>query len=274
MARVAFFPILTALGVAVGFSSSAGALAETAPADAVASGAALQSWREYRPALGLKPPQAESLVLGRGSATTQLLARFARTHDMTGPILYSLDRPTTGPGLHSPEQVTGVLWRGGERWSSSLESSTSSDMLSEARRTSLTGLIHAPIVGGAGVSLGLRYSMAQRPGNGGSTDTPFVNGYTLQPGRLDSSASQLAYQLQLNYLYGERNTVALNYSSRREWDQYRLAPDPLGADGWQLSLTGEHWLSPSWALRYDIPTPESSSLIRRQGLRLGLHYRF
>jgi hypothetical protein len=80
--------------------------------------------------------------------------------------------------------------------------------------------------------------------------------------------------VQLNYLYGERSTVALTYSSRRELEQYRLAADPLLADGWQLTLTGEHWFSPSWALRYDLPAPESSSLLRRQGLRLGVHYRF
>jgi hypothetical protein len=41
-----------------------------------------------------------------------------------------------------------------------------------------------------------------------------------------------------------------------------------------LSFTGEHWFSPSWALRYDLPASESSSMMRRQGLRLGVHYRF
>ena len=167
-----------------------------------------------------------------------------------------------------------MVWRGGERWSSSFESSTSSDTLSETRRTSLTGLVHAPIVGGAGISLGLKYSMAHTPGYGSGSDTPFVNGYTLLSGRVDALAPQFAYQLQLNYLYGERNTVALTYSSRREWEQYRLTPDPFTADGWQLSLTGEHWFSPSWALRYDLPAPESNSLLRRQGLRFGVHYRF
>jgi long-subunit fatty acid transport protein len=96
----------------------------------------------------------------------------------------------------------------------------------------------------------------------------------LPPERADSGAQQLGYQLQLNYLYGERNTVALTYNSRRELDQYRLASDPLSSDAWQLSLTGEHWFSPSWALRYDIPTPESSGVVWRQGLRLGVHYRF
>ena len=63
-------------------------------------------------------------------------------------------------------------------------------------------------------------------------------------------------------------------STDDEWDQYRLTPDPMGADGWQLSVTGEHWFSPSWALRYDLGGPEASSSLRRQGLRLGVQYRF
>jgi hypothetical protein len=112
------------------------------------------------------------------------------------------------------------------------ESSTSSDTLSETRRT-ISRSIHAPIIGGAGISLGLKYSGAQTPGYGSGSDTPFVNGYALLSGRVDAPSPQFAYELQLNYLYGERNTVALTYSSRREWEQYRLASDPFTSDGWK-----------------------------------------
>ena len=141
-------------------------------------------------------------------------------------------------------------------------------------RTTLTGQIHAPIFGGAGISVGLKYTAAHTPGYGSASDRALVNGYTLLPGRLEIPPAQLAYHFQLNYLYSERSTVALTYSSRRDWEQYRLASDPLTSDVPQLGITGEHWFSPTWALRYDVTAPESGNLIRRQGLRLGVHYRF
>jgi hypothetical protein len=229
----------------------------------------------YRSALGLKPSQSGAAVLGHGSATTRLLARYARTAEIDTPLFYAYEHLPSGPGLRSSAETTGVVIRGGERWSASFESSTSTDMLTASRRTALLTQIHAPLLGSTGVSVGIRYSSSQTPAyTGGSADTPFGNGYVSSAGRADSAAQQLGYQLQLNYLYGERNTVALTYSSRRESEQFRLGSDPSSPDGSQLSVTGEHWFSPSWALRYDIPTPESSSLIRRQGLRLGLRYRF
>lgn len=228
----------------------------------------------YRSALGLKPSQRGSGALGRGSATTLLLARLAQTQAVPGPLFFAVERVPPVLGLRGPEQAAGIVLRGGERWTSSFELSSAENALTANRRTALLGQIHAPLAGGVGVSVGIRYSRSQDPAYSGGADTPFGNGYVLSPGRADSTAQQLGYQLQLNYLYGERNTVALTYSSRRELEQYRLASDPLASDGRQLSLTGEHWFSPSWALRYDLPTPESSNLIRRQGLRLGVHYRF
>ena len=224
----------------------------------------------YRPVLGLRLPETENAALGNASATTRLLARYARTSDVAQPIAYSVERAPWGLGSRGTERATGLVLRAAEGWSSAFEASTSTDAVTAARRTVLSGQLYAPLIGGAGLALGLSYSTWQSPSFAGS-DTPF-NGYTLLPGR-DPSNQQLGYQLQLNYLYGERNLVALTYGSRRDWEQYRLAPDPLASDPRQLSLTGEHWFSPSWAVRYEIPTPEAGNL-KRQGLRLGLHYRF
>ena len=221
----------------------------------------------YRSALGLRSPeQPEGLTLGRGSATAGLLARYA-TSDIAEPLVYTTERAPRGLGLRGAERVTGLMLRG-TGWASALEASTSTDAYTAARRTALSGRVYAPLIGGAGLAFGLSYSGWQSPTLAGS-DTP-----GLLPGRFDANSRQIAYQLQLNYLYGDRNLVGLTYSSRREWEHFRLAPDPLAPDASQLSLSGEHWFSPSWALRYEIPAPEPGNLIRRQGLRLGLHYRF
>ena len=228
----------------------------------------------YRSALGLKPSQRSSgVLLGRGSSTTQLLARLAQTHAVAEPLFYAVERVPPALGLRGAEQAAGIVLRGGERWTSSFELSSAENALTANRRTELLGQIYAPLTAGFGVSVGIRYSSLQTPAYTG-VDTPFGNGYVSSAGRADSAGQQLGYLLQLNYVYGERNTVALTYNSRRESEQFRLSADPSSPDGSQLSVTGEHWFSPSWALRYDIPTPDSSSLIRRQGLRLGVHYRF
>ena len=46
-----------------------------------------------------------------------------------------------------------------------------------------------------------------------------------------------------------------------------------GAGLRQFSFTGQHWLTPSWALSYDVLSSDPSSF-RLQGLRLGARYRF
>jgi hypothetical protein len=225
----------------------------------------------YRSALGFRLPEREGLRLGGGSATTGLLARYARASDIAQPLFYAIERAPRGLGLRGSERVTGLMLRGGG-WSSAFEAGTSTDAFTAARRTVLSGQLYAPLIGRAGLAFGLSYSAWQSPAL--AADPLVGPGYGLFPGRADAGSQQITYQLQLNYAYGERNLVGLTYNSRREWEHFRLAPDPLAPEARQLSLSGEHWFSPSWALRYEIPAPEPGNLIRRQGLRLGLHYRF
>jgi len=231
--------------------------------------------RGYRSALGLKAARSDLAALGHSTASALLLARYAQTAEIRAPLVYGYEQSPSGPGLRRTGQTSGVVIRGGDRWSASFESSTSTDTLTAGSRTALLTQFHAPLFAGAGVSIGLRYSASLGPAYGiGGGDAPLINGYTLLPARQDFATQQVGYQLQFNYLYGERNAVAVTYNSRREPDQYPFALDSLGVEGRQLSLTGEHWFSPSWALRYDIGAAEPGNQMRRQGLRLGVHYRF
>ena len=230
--------------------------------------------RGYRSPLGLKSPQSGSRPQQQASTSAQVLARVALEQTVAEPLTYSIARAPAVLGLRGAEQAAGIVLRGSDRWASSFELSSAEDAVTAGRRTAVQGHVHAPLTDSIGLSVGIRLSGLQAPSSVAGADTPYANGYVMQSGRADVYAQQLGYQLQLNYLYGERNTVALSYVSRREADQFRLGADPSLLEGSLLSVTGEHWFSPSWALRYDIPTPESSSLIRRQGLRLGLHYRF
>ena len=61
--------------------------------------------------------------------------------------------------------------------------------------------------------------------------------------------------------------------SGRELETFTAGFDSPGAGLRQFSFTGQHWLTPSWALSYDVLSNDPSSF-RLQGLRLGVRYRF
>jgi YaiO family outer membrane protein len=101
----------------------------------------------------------------------------------------------------------------------------------------------------------------------------FRSAYTLYSSRADGSPLGSAQRFQVNYFYGDRNTVGLAYTTGRDIDHLGL---PIGlplSDVRDLSLSGRHWLSPNWALTYDVQSQEQA-LYRRQGLRFGVSRSF
>jgi YaiO family outer membrane protein len=102
----------------------------------------------------------------------------------------------------------------------------------------------------------------------------FRGAYTLYSSRTDGADLGAAHRFQVNYLYGERNTVGLAYTTGRDIDNVAM---PLGlspSDARDLTLSGRHWLSTNWALTYDLLSHEQGTLARRQGLRLGVSRSF
>jgi hypothetical protein len=77
--------------------------------------------------------------------------------------------------------------------------------------------------------------------------------------------------LQLHYQYNPTTTFGLVLG--RELETFTAGFDSPGAGSRQFSFTGQHWLTPSWALSYDVLSNDPSSF-RLQGLRLGVRYRF
>jgi YaiO family outer membrane protein len=102
----------------------------------------------------------------------------------------------------------------------------------------------------------------------------FRGAYTLYSGRTEGADLGSSQRVQVSYLYGERNTVGLSYTTGREIDNPVI---PLGLtlnDARDLTLSGRHWLSTNWALTYDLQSHEQATLARRQGLRLGVSRSF
>lgn len=185
--------------------------------------------------------------------------------------LYGGVRDVLRFGSLARESYGGMFYPLADHWGSSLEAGITQDSPFASRRYSLFGQIHTTLSAGYELSLGLKY-IYDAP-----QATPFWFssenvGATANSHALGPRFGGASYQLQLSYLYGVRNTVGLAYSSGRELEYFGMPYDALG-DARQFMLTGQHWLSSNWALNYDIYGPDSNFL-RRQGLRLGLRYRF
>jgi len=98
--------------------------------------------------------------------------------------------------------------------------------------------------------------------------------YTLYAGRPDGGPSAEAHRLQLVRYYGERSSVRIAYTFGEEVENVGPPVGILTSKVRDLTINGRHWLAPDWALTWDLVAHEQGSLYRREGVRLGLRYRF
>ena len=101
----------------------------------------------------------------------------------------------------------------------------------------------------------------------------FRGAYTLYSNRTEGAGLGSAHRFEVSYLYGERNTVGLSYTTGRDTDPMALPASMQVSDIRDWTLSGRHWLSTNWALTYDLLSQEQP-LYRRQGLRLGVSRSF
>lgn len=101
----------------------------------------------------------------------------------------------------------------------------------------------------------------------------FRGAYTLYSNRSEGSTLGSARKVQVDYMYGERNTVGLAYTTGRDMEMLGPAIGLPYTDVRDLVLSGRHWISPNWALTYDVLSQEQA-LVKRQGLRLGVSRSF
>ena len=147
-------------------------------------------------------------------------------------------------------------------------------------RYSLSNQISRALPGGWGLGLGVRqneYSYITTNLLSFSAEHAWGNvrgGYTMYSSRADGSGLGSAHRFQLSYAYGDRNSVGLAYRVGRDVENPALTLGMPLADVRDWSLYGRHWLSPNWALTYDVLTQEHAYLNRRQGLRLGVSRSF
>ena len=104
--------------------------------------------------------------------------------------------------------------------------------------------------------------------------------YTFFSGRTDTGSLATGHRVQLHYFYSERSSVGLAYTTGRPFDPAMGLGNTVATDVSNLGVTGEHWISPSWAINYNagvnysVLTPESNVSGLKPELRLGLRLRF
>lgn len=244
---------------------------------AVAGVAAAQAGlSNERAGLGLKPSR-DAAALPAGLAFGGEPAQAWQMRRPADYASYGGVRELPRLGLQSIESYGGVFYPLSETWGSSLEAGVVQVSLLAPRRYSLSGQLHRALAGGSEFSIGIRYRVYDadfglRSGATGETTGMTGNGYTLAPLRLPGTSFGQSYQLQLSYQYSASGTFGLALG--RDLETFTPFFDVPGNVPRQLTFTGQHWLTPSWALSYDVLSNDPGNPFRVQGLRLGVRYRF
>lgn len=225
-----------------------------------------------RAGLGLKRPAAVagSTPIQAWGSEFSLAAPVAET----STTAYGGLRDRTRLGLAAVESFGGIAYAFSDRIAASLELGMIEGTALAPRRYSLSGQLQSAFDSESSVSIGLAWRVYEpdygaRPG--GALDMAPANGYSLVPVRTPGTGLGPSYQLQLHYHYSPATTFGLVLG--REVETFTAGFDSSGAGSRQFSFTGQHWLTPSWALSYDVLSNDPSSF-RLQGLRLGVRYRF
>jgi hypothetical protein len=221
--------------------------------------------------LGLKQQTGVAAVAPFGGEAAQLW----QTLNPSDFALYGGARELARIGLGPGETYGGVTYAFPRGWGSSLEAGYTPESQFAPRRYALTGQVQTALSDRKALSVGIQYSVYDTD-VGTRGDASLTNGYTLTPSRTPGAGFAPGYQLQFGYQHSAFSSFG--FALGREMETYSSAFDPTGAYPRQVSFTGQHWLTPSWALSYDLLSGDlaSPSPLRLQGLglRFGVRYRF
>lgn len=217
-----------------------------------------------RGGLGLRPsqPQPAASAVSPVAGTPPTSSRDYE--------LYRGVREVPRAGSVASETYSGIAYSLSRRWDTSLEAGVVPESASTPRRYSLAGQLGTALSGNQSVSVGLKlrhYETTSGTRPHGALADSIGSGYALAPSALDSS-----YEVRLNYRYSVSSSFGLALG--RDLETLTPGLDSPANGERQLMFTGQHWLTPSWGLTYDLLSNEPSNPTRVEGLRLGVRYRF
>lgn len=193
--------------------------------------------------------------------------------------LYGMVRETERFDLRDLQVTAGLYHPVGEQWTALVEASYSPEH-NVLPQYSVFGQMHVALPAGWGAALGYRYSEY--------TDTRastlvldleryfgnFRGAYTLYLGYTPDAPTVAAHRFLLTYYYGERSSVGASFTFGEEVANVGPPTGVTTTDIRTFVLFGRHWLSPAWAVSYELVRQEQGSLYQYNGIRLGLRHRF
>lgn len=189
--------------------------------------------------------------------------------------LFGGARELTRGGPGPAETYGGVAYAFPRGWGSSLEAGYTPESLHAPRQYALAGEVRTALSDHKALSVGIKYRVYDMD-LGTSAEAPLTNGYALVPSRSLGAGFAPGYQVRFGYQHSASSLFGL--ALVRDMETYASALDPTSPYPRQLSFTGLHWLTPSWALSYDVLSGDlgNPSPLRLQGLglRFGVRYRF
>lgn len=262
------------MGHATGLRVIAVALAAAGAAGVCAAQAGLSPGRS---GLGLKAQgitDAVAVVAPSPGEGTQLW-QVKRPSDFS---LYGGARERAPFGLGPTETFSGIAYAFPKGWGSSVEAGYTQESLFAPRRYAVTGQVHTSLgSSGRTLSLGIKYRVYDTDfgTRGAEGDVPATNGYTLAPTRQPGASLAPGYQVQFSYQHSSASSFG--FALGRDVETFASSLDLTGSTPRQVTFTGQHWLTPAWALSYDVRYNDPTSPVRLQGglgLRLGVRYHF
>lgn len=209
-------------------------------------------------------PLAESLASGDATPWQPRRSDFS---------LFGGARDLPAFGLGPAEAYSGVAYALPRGWgSSSFEAAYAQESLFAPRRYAVAGEVRTEVgnTPGRALSAGIKYRIYDTDAGRGPIEPTPYNGYTL------ATARDPGYQLQFSYHHSAASSFGLALG--RDVETFTSSFDPSSTAPRQLTFMGQHWLTPTWALSYDVlyNDPSNMSTLRLQGLglRLGVRYRF
>jgi len=96
--------------------------------------------------------------------------------------------------------------------------------------------------------------------------------YNLYVARLSEKGTALSHSFQVNYYYGERNSVGAGFAFGQEIES--IPGGLIRTDVLEFSFTGRHWMNNRWGLSYVAVWHRQGDAYTRSGAQLGLLLRY
>lgn len=99
--------------------------------------------------------------------------------------------------------------------------------------------------------------------------------YTVTNGKPEGASSAPSHRVALDHYYNnERSRIGFSVAWGSEVENVGPPTGVLVTEIRAIAVVGRHWVTPKWALAWEVGTHEQGDFYRRTGGRLGLRYSF